>query len=94
MAIMMTVPRSIGLIEACCCRLRTDCGRMVGNPSVTRLNGQRRVRCGLPVIRPELGNSLRRKLLRFVLRGDDNPVSEVVRGNGFLGGLGECFGLA
>jgi hypothetical protein len=24
MAIMMTVPRSIGLTEACCCRLRTD----------------------------------------------------------------------
>jgi len=27
---------------------------MVGNPSVTRPNGQRRVRCGLPVIREEL----------------------------------------
>src|SRR5258708_16727282 len=26
-------------------------GRVVGNPSVTRPNGQRRVRCGLPVIR-------------------------------------------
>jgi hypothetical protein len=25
--------------------------RVVGNPSVTRPNGQRRVRCGLPVIR-------------------------------------------
>jgi hypothetical protein len=24
--------------------------RLVGNPSVTRPNGQRRVRCGLPVI--------------------------------------------
>jgi hypothetical protein len=29
-------------------------GWFVGNPSVTRPNGQRRVRCGLPVIRPEL----------------------------------------
>jgi hypothetical protein len=29
---------------------------MVGNPSVTRPNGQRRVRCGLPVIRPEPRN--------------------------------------
>jgi hypothetical protein len=28
----------------------------VGNPSVTRPNGQRRVRCGLPVIRPQPGN--------------------------------------
>jgi hypothetical protein len=28
-------------------------GRIVGNPSVTRPNGQRRVRCELPVIRPE-----------------------------------------
>jgi hypothetical protein len=26
-------------------------GWMVGNPSVTRPNGQRGVRCGLPVIR-------------------------------------------
>jgi hypothetical protein len=30
--------------------------RVVGNPSVTRPNGQRRVRCGLPVIRPEPRN--------------------------------------
>jgi hypothetical protein len=27
---------------------------LVGNPSVTGPNGQRRVRCGLPVIRPQL----------------------------------------
>jgi hypothetical protein len=34
---------------------RVDCsGWMVGNHSVTRLNGQRRVRCGLPVIHPQL----------------------------------------
>ncbi len=32
-------------------------GWMVGNPSVTCPNGQQRVRCGLPVNRPELRSS-------------------------------------
>jgi hypothetical protein len=31
----------------------SDSGRVVGNPSVTRPNGQRRVRCGLSVIRAQ-----------------------------------------
>jgi len=38
----------------CCC---SGSGRLVGypsNPSLTRPNGQRRVRCGLSVIRQEL----------------------------------------
>ena len=34
----------------------TGSERIVGNPSVTRPNSQRRVRCGLPVIRPEPRN--------------------------------------
>jgi hypothetical protein len=32
-----------------------DSGLDVGNPSVTRPNGQRRVRCGLPVTGAERG---------------------------------------
>ena len=36
--------------------------RIVGNPSVTRPNGQR-VRCGLPVIRPEPGRLMAARCL-------------------------------
>src|ERR1700730_19293445 len=57
--------------------------------------GKRGVEFVWPVIRPELGKGFpAAQLLRFVLRGDHNPVSKMVRGNGFLGGLGERFGLA
>src|SRR3981081_3567172 len=42
---------------ACCTFSATaQTARFVGNPSVTRPNGERRVRCGLPVIRPEPRN--------------------------------------
>ncbi|MEA2263445.1 MAG: hypothetical protein QOJ51_6270 [Acidobacteriaceae bacterium] len=44
---------------------------LVGNPSVTRPNGQRRVRCGLPVTRPRSAASLQNSRFRNGAAGSD-----------------------
>jgi hypothetical protein len=49
--------------------------RFVGKPSVTRPNGQRRVGCGLPVIRPESGRLGSPVFVAWMVNGLPRPMA-------------------